>query len=87
MTKRLDFESRIVVAIALLGNKLFEFACLITKNSVINKTQTQNGAQTLYFNLLQNSALSMKLLYLDVLLHAPLTSSNLHLTHASFVFS
>ena len=25
----------------------------LTKNSVINKTQTQNGAQTLYFNLLQ----------------------------------
>ena len=36
--------------------------------------------------LLQNSVLSIKLLYLNVLLHAPLTSSNLHLTHASFVF-
>ena len=36
------------------------------------------------FQSIANSALSMKLLYLDVLLHAPLTSSNLHLTHASF---
>ena len=71
----------------------FQFACL-TKISVTNKTQTQNGAQTFYSSLdwqLQNSVFCMKLIYLDVLLHAPLTSRSLHLTysisHASFVFS
>ena len=59
---------------------MFEFACLF-KKSVLNKIQTQNGAQTLYFNLLQNNVLSMKLLYLDVLLHALLTSSTSEKSH------
>ena len=34
----------------------FEFACL-TKKSVINKTHTQNGAQTLYLKLLKRCSL------------------------------
>ena len=33
--------------------KIRSSSLALTKNSVINKTQTQNGAQTLYFNLLQ----------------------------------
>ena len=59
---------------------MFEFACLL-KKSLISKTQTQNGAQTFYFSLLQNSVLSMKLLYLDVLLQASLTSSTSEKSH------
>ena len=74
-----EFQSR--MNLAMFARKyLFEFACLF-KKSVLNKIQTQNGAQTLYFNLLQNNVLSMKLLYLDVLLHALLTSSTSEKSH------
>ena len=66
---------------------MFEFVCLF-KKSVLNKTQTQNGAQTsLYFNLLQNSVLSMKLLYLDVLLHASLTDSTSEKSHVLIILA
>ena len=48
----------------------------------------QNGAQTsLYFNLLQNSVLSMKLLYLDVLLHASLTGSTSEKSHVLIILA
>ena len=46
---------------------------------------------SIFIGYYKNGVLSMKLLYLDVLLHAQLTSSNLHvsfsLSHASFLFS